>query len=366
MAFSLLNVALAAGCPLAGRLADRFGSRKVILLSTVGFGSILIFSVVLVNKIWVVYVFYVVLGLVSSGAVIIYSKVISHWFDRRRGLALGLMTCGFGTGAIMMPPLEQHLVALWGWRAAYALLGAGVLSVAVPTVGAFLKDRPEEMGLLPDGRSDVRSVLTQGRGDSGLSPSESSHTRTFWVMFCAFCLASASVHAGFVHMPALLADRGASARAAALASSVLGAGMLVVRLVAGYLFDRFFAPHVAMFFFGGLSFGIGLLSLTHSPEVAFPAAFLVGLGLGAEGDIIAYLTSRYFGLRSFGEVYAYNYAGFILAGAVGSYVMGAGFDRTDSYAAPLALFFVAALLAMLLMTRLGPYRYSASQSLANE
>jgi hypothetical protein len=90
--------------------------------------------------------------------------------------------------------------------------------------------------------------------------------------------------------------------------------------------------------------------------MALMGAFLVGLG--AELDIIAYLVSRYFGLRSFGEIYGSTIRAFLLAGALGPLVMGAGFDWTGSYHAPLAALFTSTLLATVLMTCLGPYRYT--------
>ena len=100
-------------------------------------------------------------------------------------------------------------------------------------------------------------------------------------------------------------------------------------------------------------------------QLMLAGAFLVGLGLGAEVDIIAYITSRYFGLLDFGKVYSSALAAFALAGALGPLVMGAGFDRTGSYRDPLILFFVAAAIAAALMTRLGPYRFGAQQTVPN-
>jgi MFS family permease len=125
----------------------------------------------------------------------------------------------------------------------------------------------------------------------------------------------------------------------------------------GYLLDRFFAPRVAAFLFGGVALGVALLGTGHTIWLAYFAALLVGLGIGAEVDIIGYLTGRYFGLRSFGEIFGWIWAVFGVSGGLGAYLMGIGFDKTGSYAVPLAGFFCAALGATLLMTRLGPYRY---------
>src|SRR5215467_2755106 len=109
LAFTLANLLQSVSSPLAGQLADRFGARKVILLSSVIFALLLVSSHVLSPKLWDLYVFYGLLGFVGSGpAPIPYVKVISRWLDRRRGLALGLTMFGIGSGAILMPRSEEH------------------------------------------------------------------------------------------------------------------------------------------------------------------------------------------------------------------------------------------------------------------
>jgi cyanate permease len=123
------------------------------------------------------------------------------------------------------------------------------------------------------------------------------------------------------------------------------------------LSDRFFAPRVAALIFASAAAGMGLLGIANSRAVALIAAFFIGIGLGAEVDIMAYLTSRYFGLRSFGAIYGFLFAGFLLAGGLGTYLMGAAFDATGSYALPLTVFCAMTLIGAALMMRLGPYRY---------
>jgi len=167
-----------------------------------------------------------------------------------------------------------------------------------------------------------------------------------------------------VHTTAMLSDRGIPTQTAALGSSLVGAAVLFGRVGTGYLLDRLFAPHVAAIVFGGAALGIGLLWMGSTP-VAFAGGFLVGLGLGAEVDLIAYLISRYFGLRAFGRVYSSAFAAFALAGALGPFFMGACFDRTGSYRLALATFLAATLVAAVLMTRLGAYRYRAGQPVDN-
>jgi len=107
--------------------------------------------------------------------------------------------------------------------------------------------------------------------------------------------------------------------------------------------------------------GIVLLRAAAGTPLVFLAVFLIGLGMGAEVDIIAYLTSRYFGLRAFGEIYGYAFASYTLAGAVGPWLMGLGFDRSGSYGFILVGSLLATLLAAILMSRLGPYRFRPAE-----
>ena len=255
---------------------------------------------------------------------------------------------------------------MFGWRAAYAIWGYAALLVTLPIVAAFLKNDPKDKGLLPDGdaESDERAQHTSEPRNSveGLSWRQIWHSSTFWLLLSSFFLAGASVHACVLHLAALLTDRGFSAQAAAVAISVVGLAVLIGRVGTGYLLDKFFAPRLAAFFFCGAATGIGLLMLGAAGGIALGAAFLIGMGMGAEGDIIAYSISRYFGLKAFGTAYGYAFGSFVLSGAAGTLLMGVGFDFTRSYTVPLAGFFVAMLTAAGLLLLLGPYRYAASQS----
>ena len=357
-AFTLANVAVAISSPLAGRLADRFGGKRIIFSTTCIFAVILVSALVLSNGIWKLYLFYVLLGTFGAGtANVPYGKVVSNWFDKRRGLALGLMMSGLGVGAIVLPPLAQHLITIFGWRGAYAAIGLLATLLCLPVVNFLLKETPAEVGSLPDGGATKQAAMSQRADSEGVSWYDAWHDRAFWIMASAFVLVGASVHGCVIHMVPMLTDRGITADQAALASSLLGAAILISRLVSGYLLDRFFAPRVAMFFFCAAGLGIGLLWSGASGASAYLGAFLVGLGMGAEGDVIAYLTGRFFGLRSFGEIYGYAFASYVLAGALGPWLMGFGFDHTASYRPVLSGFFAATLVAGAVTLRLGPYRY---------
>ena len=358
LAFTLSTTVTALGLPFAGRLIDRFGFRRVILPSTLAIGLILVSAYFCSTRLWQLYVVYVALGLTTCGiAPLSYCGIVAQWFDRYRGLALGLTMFGLGAGAIIMPPAAQYLIARFGWRLTFGMVGTANLLVALPALTIFLKEKPELMGLWPDGSPHALDQYSSVDTNPGLSWREAWHTSTFWLLFVVFFLISASVQACFAHISAILNDRGAPARTAALASSAFGAGLLVGRTGSGFLLDRFFAPRVAALIFACTGAGIGVLRVSGSQGLAFVAALLIGLGLGAEVDIMAYLTTRYFGLRSFGAIYGFTLAGFGLAAGLGVYLMGAVFETTGSYAVPLTVFCILTLIGAAIVMRIGPYRY---------
>lgn len=218
------------------------------------------------------------------------------------------------------------------------------------------------MGLVPDGAGEVQVSTRAVANDIGLTVHEAVRAPEFWTIVCALFLVTASVHACFIHLPAILTDRGATAQLAAFASSLFGVGLFVGRVGCGYLLDKFFAPRVAAVLFAAVGIGIALLGLSHAIWSVCIAAVLVGLGIGGEVDIVAYLTSRYFGLRSYGAIFGWIWAVFGLSGGLGAYLMGFGFDKTGSYGTPLIGFFCAAVLAALLIATLGPYRYRVART----
>ena len=356
LAFTLFNLMIGICTPLAGKLTDRFAARRVILPCALACVLILLASNAMSSKLWEIYALYLALGLFGSGTSIVpYSNVVSHWFDRRRGMALGLMAVGGGLGAMIMPSLSQQLITKVGWRLAYTVIAALILLIAIPLIAAFLKERPEDLGTAPDGSS--RPIGVQP-ADTGVSWRAAWRTATFWQVLCAYCFVGTGIHGCLIHMPAMLSDRGSSLKVAALAASLIGAGSMTGRLMSGYLLDRFFAPKVAALTFGGVALAMASLAVFSQIDIALLAAFVIGLGFGAEGDIIAYLISRYFGLRSFGEIYGYAFSAFVITGAFGPLLMGAGFDQTRSYVLPLMTFSLAALIAAVFVARLGPYQYA--------
>jgi MFS family permease len=361
LAFTVASLAHALTTPRLGRWSDRIGAKPVILTGTFLFAATLASFVVFATSVWKIYLIYLLLGIAGSGpAPVPYGKIIANWFDRRRGLALGLTMFGLGLGAIAMPYVAQRLILLWGWRLAYGGISVLVAAVSVPVLVLVLKENPIDTGDLPDGDRSAQAISTAERvAAEGVSWPEARRDPTFWIIAGAVALVGMSVQGCVVHIAPMLADRGVTAERAAFASSVLGGALLIGRVVSGYLLDRVFAPRVATFFFVAAALGIASLLNATSSGSALVGAMLIGLGVGAEVDIIAYLTSRYFGLRSFGEIYGYAFAAYVLAGALGPWFMGLGFDHAGSYGPVLAGFLAATIVGAAMIQKLGSYRYRA-------
>lgn len=358
-AFSLAAIGAIICSPFVGRLVDRFGARRVVVFSALAFGLLLCSLYFQTARIWRLYATYFAIGAVGTGTTPVpYSTVISRWFDRRRGLALGLAMTGGGLGAFAMPSLSQFMIARAGWRVTYPFIGLLVLAVTLLIIRPFLKETPEHLGLTPDGVG-AEPVVTSGHinGSMGLSGREAFRTRTFWMLVCAFFFVSASVQGCLIHLVPMLTDRGMSTGTAAFAASLLGGAVLLGRAGAGYLLDRYHAPRVTVFMFVGAALGLLIFMSGVGGGLNLVAASLVGLGLGAETDILPYLVSRYFGLGAFGEIYGYMFTIFPLGGAVGPLLMGAGFDKTGSYFPVLLVFLAMTLIASLIMMRLGQRGY---------
>jgi predicted MFS family arabinose efflux permease len=226
----------------------------------------------------------------------------------------------------------------------------------VPLVWIFLRASPEDVGLLADGATAAAAGAVQPEPRHGLTVREAMGTRNFWLLaFIFFCVA-ACVTGTSAHLAPMLTDSGVTGRSAALAASVFGAALIAGRIGNGYLVDRFFGPRVAAILFAGAALAIAMLWSGLAVNAAFLAAALLGLAAGAEGDLMPFLVSRYFGMRSMAEIYGCMFGAFTIGNATGRYLLAAGFDAWGSYKTPLAFAFWAMVLAVAASLALGGYR----------
>ncbi len=349
--FSALLVTTLTATPIApiiGGLVDRYGARRVVLLSFVC--EVLLFaSFALQNALlWTFYARYVALAALGLGTThVAFARVITLWFDRRRGLALGIALSGVGIGGFLWPLFAALALQHFGWRMAYLLMAGAIAIIALPLMALLLKDTPESVGQTVDNAAPAAAA--SAAATSGLSFSAALRTQRYWLLMLTFFLIGISIQSIMVHLVPLLTDRGLSPLLAALAQSTLFVAVTTGRLSTGALMDRFFAPRVAAAFLVAPIVGIALFALGASGVLAFFCAVLVGLAVGAEVDVLAYLTSRYFGPKEFSRIYGSFYGIYSLSGGIGPLLTALVVERGGGYGLALQLHLAALVLACLLL-----------------
>src|SRR6185437_149287 len=258
-----------------------------------------------------------------------FIKLLSAWFDKRRGLAIGLYMAGFGLGYLVVPLAAQFLIDRYGWRAAYVALGATALVATLPAIYLLVRNTPHEMGLQVDGSAAASS--TRAAKAWGQTFNAAMRTREFWLLAVTFVLVSFSLNGVQSQIVPLLLDEGVTSTTATMVLSAIGVGSFPGRVLTGYLMDRLFAPYVVAAFYALSVIGV-LVLLGHGPPLlVFLSALVVGIGLGAENDALGYMVGRYFGLRHFGQIYSVLLCSYLAGAAAGPYIMARGYDRTGSY-----------------------------------
>ena len=343
VAFGVAALAVAACSPPLGWLLDRYPARRIILPCIAIFACAFASLSLMTDHLWHLYATFLVLGIVGNGtAHLAYSRVLTTWFQERRGVAFSLLLGGGAVGAMVLPPMAEALIRAVGWRASFAILGAAVLAVGLPC-GSRVRAFP-------------RPAHSAPRPAAGASVGQGLRSRIFWIIVTELFLISISQNGAITHLSALLTDRGISPGSAALAVSAMGGAILAGRLATGWLLDRFFAPRVGACLFALSALGTILLAGARTLPAGIGAAALIGFGMGGEGDVTPYLLSRYFGLKSFSTLYGFTWTAYAIAGAAGPIVMGRAYDATGSYSALLTQLAAVTLAAGALLLLLPRYK----------
>ena len=342
--------------PFFGALVDRLGARRLILIGLLLEAAVFASFALQSASLATLYLRYVALAALAMGTTHVgFARIITVWFDRQRGLALGIMLAGLGVGNTIWPILTQWGIDRWGWRSAYLLIAGTIVTVGFGTVALVVRESPQSMGLQPDGQPAQAGAAPSQRADFGMTRREATRTSTYWLMLAAFLFIGMSVSSVQAHMIPLLRSHGVSASLAAKVLSMLGGAVVLGRLAAGWLMDRFFAPRVAMAFLVGPIAATALLAAGVTGPWAFLAGMMTGLAVGAEMDVTTYLASRYFGVRHFSAIFAFFYAAYTLGAAFGPLGTAIAVDKTGGYTGPLAVHAALMLVGAILLSRLPPF-----------
>jgi sugar phosphate permease len=353
--------------PVAGYLVDRVGVRPLLVagVTLVGGGFLALSQI---QTLWQFYISVAVIAVgMSLAALQVCQVAIAHWFVKKRGRALGILGAGEGAAGVMVL-LTALLIALFEWRAGLMIVGVGQLAICM-TLALTVRQRPEEMGLLPDGEP---SGLSQASGspppeavngqagssnigpEEGLTIGQALQTRSFWLLTLALILGWIGALAIIVHVIAYLDESGGfTEEGAALIAMGIPLGSLVGRVGFGWLADYLNKRWLLATAWTLQGLGILIFAAVHSPWQAVVFLVVFAPAFGGAITVLPTLQAEYFGLRAFGTIQGLMWGMATLAPLVGPIFAGAVYDMVDTYRPAFLIMGLSALAAApaVLMTR---------------
>jgi sugar phosphate permease len=304
--------------PLEGYLSDRIGTRRMVsiglLILAAGF-----FLFGQVQNLWMFYLAFVVMSLGQGlGGWVPLMTLLNHWFVRRRAMAMGLAMMGSGLGALLLVPAIAWAIDpdhdRLGWRLTATIIG-GVAIAAALTIPRFIRNRPQDYNLRPDGDPPSAVAASAGRGasparrsaaeqgQSDLTTGQALRTPAFWLISLGHGLGSMVILAIMTHLGLLIVnDRGYGVQTAAWVVTVYTGVGMVFQLLGGYVGDRI-PKRVALFIFTGIQGGaVVLLAFSSTLTGFFLFAILFGIGFGGRTPLTTAIRGEYFGRASFGKI----------------------------------------------------------------
>lgn len=341
--------------PILGRLVDRYGARSIMPVgaAVVGLSFVLLSRM---NYIWHFYLFYGImlsLGSRSMGE-IPGSTSVSNWFIKKRGLALGIATMGISMGGVIMPPLANYFISRFGWRVSFFFMAIFPWAVVIPLSIIFIRKRPEDLGLNPDGIADSNPdpALPDSENDRyevSIGARAALKTSDFWKLAVAFSFSFMSLGTVLIHLVPHLTDLGISPTTAAFCLGLTAAVGVVGKVILGWLTDIMEKRFVAILAYAFQI--VGLIILLNARYLWLVYLFCVCFGFGMGGVIPihqSFLGER-FGRDSFGSIYGLMAPFTVFFQALGQPFAGYVFDVTGSYHLAFLLFIINYFLAAIII-----------------
>jgi MFS family permease len=333
------------------------GARKVAVWSTAGLGAAQLLIAAIGNTLPGFYLAWVVLAVVALGTLpMTYAKVISGWFVRSRGMALGLSLAATGLTGAFVPFALTSAIAAFGWRGGYIVLAALPLLIALPLLLLWLEEPPRA------------TATAEGQVPAeGLTVREALRGYRFWTLAAASLTLAFGVSGLLPNLYPLLLERGMNQAAVTKALAALALSVTGGRILSGFLLDRLWAPVVCAILVLPAVFALSLLASPGiSGSVMAGSVVTLGLVAGAEFDLIAFMTGRYFGQRHFSEIYGMQYAAFGIGAGFAPATFGAIHDELGTYTPVIGLSIGLLIVGMALNFALGRYPRSFETASKND
>ncbi|MEE4173531.1 MAG: MFS transporter [Xanthomonadales bacterium] len=345
--------------PLVGYLTDKLGVRRVVLTSITLFSFAFMAFALNNGSITLYLTLWGILALAGAGTLpITFTRAVSNWFNEKRGLALGVALIGTGISGAIVKVYAGWLIGEFGWRAAYVGVGALPLLIALPVAWALFRDTDDPKAAARLAQMKAHHADSGHDGTAyGLTLAQALRDWRFWLLAAVFVPLSFAIGGPIPNMETLLDTKGFDRADAIFLASLIGYAVFVGRLAGGYLLDHIWAPLLACVLLMMPAASMWLFMLPEpSYFQAVLAVVLLGVAAGIEYDLIAYLVSRYFGIRNYGAIYGILYAFFALGAGFGPAVYGRFLDQTGSYDQVLLYSLYAFIVCSAALLFLGPYR----------
>ncbi len=339
----------AASVFLLGWALDRFGVRRVQIVGIPLYAATILLYSQMTASLPVIFAIFAISGFFGAPQTPApYSTAITQWFDKERGLALGIACAGVGAGVVFIQWFAPMLMVNYGWRGAYMGLAVLVLVLGFIPNLLFVRDRPD---LVTNGRVSTDHL-------PGMTVAETLADYRFWVLLVSFTFAVLTINGTILHVVPMLSMRGVPRPQAIQAVQAAGLAIIFARMLSGWFLDRFWGPLVTACFFGASIVGMIILASGATNTFGLIGAMLCGVGIGAEIDIMGFMLSRYFGQRNFGKIYGFVFAAFNIGTGFGPAITGQSFDYFGKTYTPILDVYIAILtIVTVALFTLGAYRY---------
>jgi MFS family permease len=325
--------------PLAGTLTDRFGAKPVMiggtLLVAVGFGGLF-----WVSSVWYLAVFYGVLfgAGISFASLVPTSVLVARWFERRQGMAQGVVTAARPAGQTIFVPAVAALILAVGWRETYLAVGIA-MAVSIPLVLWFVREQPEDSNL------DDSSSGYQAQPAATVPMRVVSGTFAFWALAVGFFVCGFTDQFVAIHLVPFAQGIGISSVTAANAFAVLSASGVVGSVAAGWLSDVFSRKYALVLIYSLRVLSLPLLIVVAengSLLLLYAFALMFGLTFIANMAPTAGIVRERYGLSSTGALMGWLLLTHQVGGAIGTYLGGLIYEIAGGYAPAFVLMTIAA------------------------
>ena len=354
--------------PVEGLLIEKLGPRRMVFIGMTILGTgFVVFSQM--RELWHLYAaFFIMSTGAALGTWLPMMTVMNHWFIQLKTRAMSFVMEGFALGGIAIPLLlawsiggiDPNVSERFGWRMTALVIGLIIIGAAFP-LSRLVRNRPEDLGLLPDGASSVGPASSSGGSganqpedeEPGYTWQEAVRTGNFWLISFGHACSSIVIVSVMVHLGLMLDDRGFSLQLISAVIATYTAINAIFIAVGGYLGDRYPIRMVAFGFSAVQSFAVVTLVMAHNTEMLFLFALVLGIGFGGRTPVTTAIRGVYFGRKAFAAITGISMVPMNLLLFTAPLYVGYMRDATGSYSLPFLTIAVVSLAGSFLFLMLG-------------